>query len=205
MLLRSLRPFAGHPEVAHVAIVLPAASAATPPDWLGQLLGGTVSLVAGGAERQQSVAAGLAALPAGCSVILVHDAARPFVERAVIDGVIAAARAGHSALAAVQLSDTLKQTAEDGRTVERTVPRKGLWRAQTPQGFPRQVLVAAHAAASSSAGHIDSPASDDAVLVERAGGRVVVVEDLATNFKITTADDLALAEAWAEHGGGAAR
>jgi 2-C-methyl-D-erythritol 4-phosphate cytidylyltransferase len=205
MLLRSLRPFAGHPEVAHVAIVLPVATAATPPDWLGQLLGGTVSLVAGGAERQQSVAAGLAALPAGCSVILVHDAARPFVARAVIDGVIAAARAGHSAVAAVPLSDTLKQTAEDGRTVERTVPREGLWRAQTPQGFPRPVLAAAHAAANSSASRIDSPASDDAVLVERTGGRVVVVEDLATNFKITTADDLALAEAWAEHGGGAAR
>jgi 2-C-methyl-D-erythritol 4-phosphate cytidylyltransferase len=200
MLLRSIRPFAAHPDVAHVAVVLSPADSARPPEWLAELLGGGLSVVAGGAERQDSVAAGLAALPDACAVVLVHDAARPFASSAVIGAVIERARAGHAAIAAVPVSDTLKRIASDGRTIERTVPREDLWRAQTPQGFPRAVLAAAHAAAKSSRGEQDAPATDDAALVERNGGSVTVVRDSATNFKITSADDLSLAEAWARLG-----
>jgi 2-C-methyl-D-erythritol 4-phosphate cytidylyltransferase len=93
------------------------------------------------------------------------------------------------------LQRTLKEASADGWTIERTVPRDRLWRAQTPQGFPRQVLEAAHAAAG---GH--PPATDDAALIERSGGTVRLIPDSPHNFKITTADDLALAELWARHG-----
>jgi 2-C-methyl-D-erythritol 4-phosphate cytidylyltransferase len=117
----------------------------------------------------------------------------------VISAVIERARAGEAAIAAVPVSDTLKQTAADGRTIQRTVSREGLWRAQTPQGFPRAVLTAAHAAAAGGNGS-SAGATDDAALVERSGGSVTVVLDSATNFKITTAEDLALAEAWARLG-----
>ena len=76
-----------------------------------------LSVVAGGSERQASVAAGLAALPDGCTVVVVHDAARPFADPQVISAVIERARAGEAAIAAVPVSDTLKQTAADGRTI----------------------------------------------------------------------------------------
>ncbi len=195
MLLRAVRPFAAHPEVAHVAVVLPPAHAADPPAWLATLAGGSLSVVAGGAHRAVSAASGVAALPAGCTVVLVHDAARPFVGRAVIDAVISEARAGRGGVAAVPVSDTLKECAEDGVTIARTVPRARLWRAQTPQGFPRTLLETAQRLACPG----DDIATDDAALVERAGGVVRLVPDSARNFKITSSDDLALAELWATH------
>lgn len=85
MVLRALRPFTAHPDVAHVALVLPPADAANPPPFLAELRGSGLALVAGGAERGDSVARGLAVLPPQCTVVLVHDGARPFVDRSVID------------------------------------------------------------------------------------------------------------------------
>ena len=109
----------------------------------------------------------------------------------MIDAVIAHARAGEGAVAAVRVSDTLKQAAGDDATrVARTVPRDGLWRAQTPQGFPRAVLERAHRAASATG----RAATDDAALVERMGVPVRLVPDSPRNLKVTTAEDLALAE-----------
>ena len=198
MVLRALRPFAVHPEVARVVLVLPAEDAATPPEFLRGLAGAGLVIVAGGPERTDSVGAGLAALGAECTTVLVHDAARPFVERAVIDAVIGHARAGEGAVAAVRLSDTLKEAAPDDATrVGRTLPRDGLWRAQTPQGFPRAVLERAHA----EAGAVGAgAASDDAALVERTGVPVRFVPDSPRNLKVTTAEDLAMAELLAGHG-----
>jgi 2-C-methyl-D-erythritol 4-phosphate cytidylyltransferase len=197
MVLRALRPFTAHPDVASVALVLPAADAVEPPAFLQGLLGGGLVLVPGGAERTDSVAAGLAALGPECTTVLVHDAARPFVERAVIDAVIAHARAGEGAVAAVRVSDTLKEAAADDATrIGRTVPRDGLWRAQTPQGFPRAVLERAYA-------HVPAaPAgsTDDAALVERTGVPVRLVPDSPRNLKVTTAEDLALAQQLAGRG-----
>ena len=191
LLLRALRPFTGHPEVAQVVVVLPAADAAAPPGFLRELLGATLAIVPGGAERSDSVAAGLTALGPDCRVVLVHDAARPFVDREVIDAVIRFARAGEGAVAAVPLGDTLKEAApDDPARVARTIPRDRLWRAQTPQAFPRELLTAAHAAARSRGLH----ATDDAMLVEACGGTVRLVPDSVRNFKITSPDDLALAE-----------
>jgi len=197
MVLRAVRPFAAHPEVAQVALVLPPADAEAPPAFLRGVAGAGLVVVAGGAERSDSVAAGLRALGPACTVVLVHDAARPFVGRAVIDAVIAHARAGEGAVAAVRVSDTLKQAAaEDATRVARTVPRDGLWRAQTPQGFPRAVLERAYAAARDEGG-----ATDDAALVERTGVAVRLVPDSPRNMKVTTPEDLAIAELLAGHGG----
>lgn len=195
MLLRALRPFASHPEVARVVVVLPPAHAERPPEFLAPLAGAALTIVAGGRERTDSVAAGLRALGAECGVVLVHDGARPFVERRVIDAVIALARAGESAVAAVPVSDTLKEQAPgEALLVRRTVPRERLWRAQTPQGFPRRILEDAYARAHAAA------ATDDAALVEACGGAVRLVPDTSRNLKITTRDDLVLAEALAASG-----
>lgn len=188
MVLRALRPFTAHPDVARIVLVLPPEDAAAPPAFLAGLVGAGLLVVPGGVQRSDSVRAGLAALGPECSVVLVHDAARPFVERAVIDAVIAYARGGEGAVAAVPVSDTLKEAAPDDRTrVVRTVPREGLWRAQTPQGFPRAVLERAHAAGGTGA-------TDDAALVERLGMPVRLVPDSPRNLKVTSGADLALAE-----------
>ncbi len=197
ILLRAVRPCASHPEVDQVVVVLAPAEAASPPGFLAELEGESLAISAGGRERSDSVAAGLSALRAGCRIVLVHDGARPFVDRAVIDAVIAHAREGAGAVAAVPVSDTLKEaTPEDPTLIGRTVPRAGLWRAQTPQGFPRQLLEQAYAHAGAEA----SSATDDAALVEACGGPVRLVPDSPRNMKVTTRDDLAVAEALAGPG-----
>jgi 2-C-methyl-D-erythritol 4-phosphate cytidylyltransferase len=192
VLLRALRPFASHPEVGRVVVVLAPVYAERPPEFIAPLAGAGLTIVAGGRERADSVAAGLRALPSDCEIVLIHDGARPFVERRVIDAVIAHARAGEGALAAVPVSDTLKAQAPDDPTrVSRTVARDGLWRAQTPQGFPRQLLEQAYARGRGAG------ATDDASLVEACGAVVRLVPDGSRNLKITTREDLALAEALA--------
>jgi 2-C-methyl-D-erythritol 4-phosphate cytidylyltransferase len=189
MLLRAIRPFSSHPDVRQVVVVLPPDDTAGPPAWLAPHVGAGLCLAAGGAQRSDSVANGLAALDSACGIVLVHDAARPFVSRDLLDAVIAAARAGEGAVPALPVADTLKQS-DDGGHVARTVSRDGLWRAQTPQGFPRELLARAHARAKADG----VTGTDDAFLVERLGGTVRLVAGDPRNVKITTADDLALAE-----------
>jgi 2-C-methyl-D-erythritol 4-phosphate cytidylyltransferase len=194
MVLRALRPFTSHREVAQVVLVLPPGEAARPPAFLISLASESLTLVDGGRERGESVAAGLDALSGDCAVVLVHDAARPFVEPAVIDAVIREVRTGVAAVAAVPVTDTIKEVAtDDDRRIARTVPRERLWRAQTPQGFSRALLIEAHERAR----RAGIAATDDAGLVERLGATVVVVPDSPRNVKITTPEDLAWAEAWA--------
>lgn len=192
MVLRALRPFTSHPEVAHVVLVLPAADVVTPRAWLAGLAGAGLTLVAGGAERSDSVANGLAALPPECTLALVHDAARPLVDRASIDGVIAAVRNGAGALPAVPLGDTIKEVVPDdpALTVRGTVPRERLWRAQTPQGAARALLEEAHRRARAEGLHV----TDDAMLLERLGVPVRLVPGSSLNFKVTTEEDFRLAE-----------
>src|SRR6185312_159395 len=131
-----------------------------------------------GAQRADSVRAGLEALPADTAVVLVHDAARPFVSRGTIDAVIARARAGVGAVAAVPASDTLKEVGQGSHRptprVTRTVDRERIWRAQTPQGFPRQMLNDAYAQLGGGAQN-GNPPSDDAEVCERAGFPVELV------------------------------
>jgi 2-C-methyl-D-erythritol 4-phosphate cytidylyltransferase len=172
-----------------VVVALPSVYVERPPEWLGKLLGDRLLLVPGGDTRARSVRAGLAALPPHLTLILVHDAARPFVSRQTIDAVLARARAGVGAVAAVPVSDTLKEV-DDTRIVG-TVARDRLWRAQTPQGFPRGMLERAYARLGSSA------PTDDAALCEAAGYPVEVVLDGPENVKVTTAEDFRIAEALA--------
>jgi 2-C-methyl-D-erythritol 4-phosphate cytidylyltransferase len=191
MLLRTLRPFTSHPAVRQVVVVLPAGLDAHPPDWLGKLVGERLALVAGGATRAQSVRAGLCGLAPGPAVVLVHDGARPFVTRETIDGVLARARTGVGAVAAIQVNDTVKDVEQE--RITKTVARDRLWRAQTPQGFPRAMLEGAYARL----GNGDPAPTDDAELCERAGFPVEVVPDSPYNLKVTTADEFRIAEALA--------
>ena len=190
MLLRALRPFTSHPDVWHVVVAVPVGYTERPPEWLGKLLGERLSLVTGGASRAHSVRAGLRALPAAARVVLLHDGARPFVSRETIDGVIAKARSGVGAVAAIPLNDTVKEVAV-GNRIARTVPRDRLWRAQTPQGFPREMIEQAYVGLKTG----DPTTTDDAELCEHAGFPVEVVPDTPHNFKVTTADDFRIAEA----------
>ncbi len=192
VLLRALRPFLARADVRRVVVTLPPDVAGRPPVWLQELLGERVIGVAGGTTRADSVRAGLAALGDLPPVVLVHDAARPFVEPATIAAVIERARTGVGAVAAVPIGDTVKDVDDDGR-VARTVARARLWRAQTPQGFPGSMLVAGYARWPDDA----PPPTDDAEAVERAGFPVEVVPGSACNLKVTTEEDWRLAEALA--------
>ena len=190
MLLRAVRPFAQHPRVHQLVVALPPESLDAPPAWLTDLLGERLSIVAGGATRHDSVANALDALDPACTIVLVHDAARPFVTAEEIDPVIAAAAAGIGAIVAVPVSDTIKRS-DDGFSIAETVPRHGLWRAQTPQAFPRDLLEDAYRQIG------DRDFTDDASFIEAVGGRVTLVPGPSTNIKVTTAEDFVMAEALA--------
>ena len=141
-------------------------------------------VVAGGATRSASVRCGLAAVPDGCDIVVVHDGARPVAGAPLFEAVVAAVAAGaDAAVPGVAVADTIKRV-EDGHVVE-TVPRDDLVAVQTPQAFRSEALRAAHATG--------GEASDDAALVEAAGGLVVVVPGDPDNLKITTKADLSLA------------
>jgi 2-C-methyl-D-erythritol 4-phosphate cytidylyltransferase / 2-C-methyl-D-erythritol 2,4-cyclodiphosphate synthase len=147
------------------------------------------AVVSGGADRQASVAAGLKALPPGPDLVLVHDAARPFLSRRLASEVLAAAARDGSATAALPVSETVKR-AEDG-WVRETLDRASLHRIQTPQAFRRTLLERAHEVASQEGFR----GTDDAVLVERLGNPVRLVVGDPTNIKVTVPEDLILAEA----------
>ncbi|MGK7310907.1 MAG: 2-C-methyl-D-erythritol 4-phosphate cytidylyltransferase [Candidatus Longimicrobiales bacterium M2_2A_002] len=191
VLVRSLRPFLDHPEVEWVVVALPAEDVDDPPFEVPP----GVTVVAGGAERGDSVRAGLTAVPEAAEAVLIHDAARPLVPPEVVDRVLRALGPDVGAIAAVPVADTLKEV-DERRTITRTVDRSTLWRAQTPQAFPRSMIVDAYdrAAAEGVAG------TDDAALVERYGGRVVVVEGDTRNLKITRPEDLRRAEVLVDAG-----
>jgi 2-C-methyl-D-erythritol 4-phosphate cytidylyltransferase len=189
-LLHSVQAFMARPDVASVVVVLPKAYAADPPPWLFQCDVDRLLVSVGGRERHESVYNGLEDMPEEVRIVVVHDAARPLVTDATIDRVIAEARRGHGAVAALPVVDTLKRVDADGRILE-TVSRNGLWRAQTPQAFPRELIERAHLAARTDR----TGATDDAALCERIGAAVVVVRGSERALKITEASDFALAEA----------
>lgn len=182
----SVRALRAVGEVKAIVIAFPSSTTVSPPP------GGEIIAVAGGATRSESVAAALAAAPAGDPVI-VHDAARPLAtselfERALVE--LARSKAD-AVIAAMPVTDTIKEVGEDGRTVARTLDRGRLWAVQTPQVFRRAALE--HALTQSS-DELLAAATDDAWLVERAGGVVRIVEASASNIKVTTQSDLELAE-----------
>jgi 2-C-methyl-D-erythritol 4-phosphate cytidylyltransferase len=187
LLARALRPFLERGDVHCIVVALPRELHESPPAWLAA--DPRVRTVEGGAERSDSVRNALAAVPADAEIILVHDAARPLVTAAIIERCVAAAAEGRSAVAAVPVVDTIKEVDDGGRVVG-TPDRRRLWAAQTPQAFPAGVLRNAHRrAAADGVG-----ATDDAALVDRYGGTVIVVAGAPENIKITTPADVALAE-----------
>jgi 2-C-methyl-D-erythritol 4-phosphate cytidylyltransferase len=189
LLLRALRPFLDRSDVVLAVVALPRESAVDPPVWL-RTLDERVTVVEGGAERAHSVRNALAAVPDSIDVVLVHDAARPLLAANVLARVIDAVRDGSCAMAAVPATDTIKVVDADGWIID-SPDRNRLWHAQTPQGFPREALIAAHERAA-----VDGIApTDDAALVARYGARVRVVQGDAANLKVTTPIDLVLAEA----------
>lgn len=205
LLERSVRALLASPEIREIIVALPAEQAADPP---GYLRDRRVRIVEGGARRQDSVANAARAVPEAADVVLIHDAARPFVDTATIARVIAAAAEGGAAIAALPARDTVKlagvtETSWVGTefgeplpavrrmsvpTVKRTLPRETIFLAQTPQGFRRDVLarvleLGAHGA----------EGTDEAALAEQAGCPVLLVAGDPCNIKITTAADLAFA------------
>lgn len=175
----SIERFAQHERVRDIVLVLP------PGDTGWWAL---TTVVVGGATRQESVAAGLRMVAPDVDFVLVHDAARPFVPDAVVDAVLDALEAGSDAVVpVVPIIDTVRRVGPDG-ALAGVLDRTSLVAVQTPQGFRRDVLVAAHA----QAGRLS--ATDDAALAEALGVEVVAVPGADENFKITTPSDLARAE-----------
>ena len=159
--------------------------------------------VPGGAERQDSVALGLAALASRRPArVLIHDGARPLVGAPLIDRVLAALERAPGAIAALPVLDTLKRAGPEGGIAE-TLPRAGLWRAQTPQGFHFAPILAAHEAAQGRGR--GRALTDDAAVAERAGLAVTLVEGAPENIKVTTQEDLMQAELWLSAGARDAR
>ena len=185
ILERSVTAFASHPRINDVIVALPADVAAQPPGWLQAH--DTVRVVTGGARRQDSVAAAFDQVTPAAAIVLVHDAARPFVSSGLIDRCIEAAAEFGGAIAALPVRDTVKRLAEGVRplVIEATLPRESIYLAQTPQAFRRDVLGAAVAL-----GRSGVEATDEASLAERAGHDVRIVQGETDNVKITTLADL---------------
>ena len=146
-------------------------------------------VIPGGSERQDSVRLALAALPAACTAVMVHDGARPLVRPEDIRRGMEAVGPGSASFLASRVIDTIKELDAEG-TVVRTLDRSVLWAAQTPQFGLRSDLVRAHREAEQSGVRV----TDDAALLERAGLRVIAIEAAAENFKVTLPEDLARAE-----------
>ncbi|AKX95348.1 2-C-methyl-D-erythritol 4-phosphate cytidylyltransferase [Moorella thermoacetica] len=197
-------PLAGKPMLAYslaVAVASPLVDEiiiVTRPDDIplcrqvvaGEGAGKVKAIVAGGAERQDSIAEGLKAVARAAEWVAVHDGARPFLTPALLEKTILAARNTGAAIAALPVKETIKQGGEAG-IVAATLDRKGLWSAQTPQVFRREWLVDAYREAAEKGWQ----ATDDAALVERLGYPVKLVPGEETNIKITTPGDLVLAGA----------
>ncbi|GIT81649.1 bifunctional enzyme IspD/IspF [Leifsonia sp. LS1] len=189
LLERSLGSVRGMAEPAQTIVVAPSERLEEARTIVAGALGSLApsAVVAGGETRQRSVAAGLAALAPDVEVVLVHDAARALTPPSLFDAVVAAVRhAGHGIIPGLPVSDTIKRVSPDGE-VHETVDRSALSAIQTPQGFPRDQLLAAYAAAT-------SDETDDAGLVAAGGHPVSVVPGDAHAFKITTPWDLRRAE-----------
>jgi 2-C-methyl-D-erythritol 4-phosphate cytidylyltransferase/2-C-methyl-D-erythritol 2,4-cyclodiphosphate synthase len=181
--------FVDHPDIVEVVVALPAELASDPPPYL-RATSKPLCVVAGGARRQDSVARAFQAVSADAEVIVIHDAARPFASPGLVSRTIAAAAESGAAVAAVQSRDTVKRSSGGiVPLVRETIARESIYLAQTPQAFTRHVLHDAIAL-----NEDGSDATDEASLAERAGHRVRLVEGEWTNIKITTPDDLLMAD-----------
>jgi 2-C-methyl-D-erythritol 4-phosphate cytidylyltransferase/2-C-methyl-D-erythritol 2,4-cyclodiphosphate synthase len=189
MLQHSIRAFLTHPQISEIIVVLPQGHTSTDVRVIREAgtSGPAMRVVSGGARRQDSVANAFDEVDLASDVVLIHDAARPFVSASLIDRTIDAAVKHGAAITALQARDTVKRvTRESGlNVITDTIPRESVYLAQTPQGFRREVLAAAIAM-----GRTGVEATDESALAERAGYQVHVVDGDPANIKITTAEDL---------------
>ncbi len=185
VLERSVVAFDTHPDITELVVVLPQPVGSAPPALPATVR--PIRIVTGGPRRQDSVANAFAHVDPDADVVVIHDAARPFVTADVITRTIRAAAEHGAAIAAIEASDTIKRVRRSERVavVLETIARETIYLAQTPQGFRREVLAAAV-----EAGRAGVEATDEAALAERAGYEVHVVEGDPGNVKITTGDDL---------------
>lgn len=190
LLLWSVEAFRDDPSFAGLTVVLPRENVEAPPPWLERLVSERFLLAAGGAARSDSVRLGLATVPDEIELVAVHDGARPLISAEAIKRVVEAAGPTRGAVAARRVTDSLKEADADGRVV-RAVDRENLWRAETPQVFPRGPIVEVHCKAESDG----VVASDCAGLCERYGLDVVLVEIDDPNPKVTHPRDLQIVEA----------
>jgi 2-C-methyl-D-erythritol 4-phosphate cytidylyltransferase len=191
ILVATLRALGRARDLAGIVVAVPEAHVAATRRLLARLrVPKILEVVAGGADRQESVWRALQRVPERAERIVVHDAVRPFIDAALVGRVLAAATAG-AATCGMPVRETVKRV-RDG-AIEATVPREGLWLTQTPQAFTRAVLWEAH----EKARRDGFTGTDDAVLVERLGVTVAMVPGLPQNLKITTPEDLETARAWA--------
>ena len=192
LLIHTLKAFQESPLIADIILVVPEADITKVRKELVEKFGlSRVTLVlAGGAQRQDSVRNALFHVREEHEIVIVHDGARPFISDTLISRAIAAAEADGAAVVGVKVKDTVKDVTLDG-WVKNTVPRDGLWLAQTPQAFRRELILAAYSRAAAEGFY----ATDDASLVERMGVPVRMIPGDEDNVKVTTQADMVRGEA----------
>ena len=191
VLRRTLDALLSFPAVSVVQVVIHSDDAASYREAIAGLGAALLAPVQGGNSRQASVKAGLEALSAhGPDAVLIHDAARPFVDPTLLDRIVSALGNHAGAIPALRLADTLKRASDNG-SIEATVPRDRLWRAQTPQAFRFEPILAAHRAAAAEG---RNEFTDDAAVAEWRGLGVALVQGSERNIKLTTAEDMDMAE-----------
>ena len=186
LLQRTLQPFLARQDVVQIITALPGDVLHRLPDWLRAP---RITTVAGGAERSESVRLALTEVADDIDIVIIHDAARPLCADALLQRVLDATSTDTAAIAALPASDTMHEVDGD-KTIIQTHDRGRLWRAQTPQAFPRDMIVSAH----DRAARDGLRTTDDAALVVHYGGKVAVVPGDERNLKITVLEDVALAE-----------
>jgi 2-C-methyl-D-erythritol 4-phosphate cytidylyltransferase len=200
LIVHSLRTIQALSAIREILLMVPPGAEREWRETIVELYGLTkvARVVAGGSTRQDSVSNGLQNVSAGTNIVVIHDGVRPFATPSMFESCIQTATEVDGAIVAVKVHDTTKRVSDDG-VIQETIDRNGLWAAQTPQAFRYDVLVAALDRAR--ADHIQM--TDEAALVERLGYTVKVHEGCGENIKITTPQDLAIADAflrWRETG-----
>jgi 2-C-methyl-D-erythritol 4-phosphate cytidylyltransferase len=192
ILTRTLRVFDVCDIIDRIVLVVPPGDSGFVRDAMIEPAGlrKSISVVAGGVRRQDSVFNGLAAIPPEAEVVVIHDAVRPLVTNELITACVSAARLHGACIAALPVWDTLKRISHSG-CIEATLPRERVWMAQTPQAFQTTLIRIAHERAQCD----PAAATDDASIVERMGAAVHILPGSPRNIKITTAEDLAMAAA----------
>jgi len=188
IIIYSLEALSRHPSVKDIVVVVSPKNSRQITRLIKQYrIGKIVRVVKGGLRRQDSLGNGLKAINSRTDLVLVHDAARPFIDRELISSVISKANRKGAAVVGVPVKATIKKAS--GNLVEKTIERKNLWEIQTPQVFSKDLILKAHKRFSS------TDVTDDAMLVEKMGAKVSLVQGSYNNIKITTPEDLVIAEA----------